>query len=209
MAHSSAHQDIFLGFSTPLLRQVIPETEGLNRELSKIILDRAATESSDAISNVGGWQSNSNLFEWPQPEIGRVGELAVEAVKVMTNYTAQTEAFQGAVELELWANVSGPGDSNKPHSHPGSMWSGIYYVDPGTSPKPHPLSGVIEFMDPRPAVASLSVPGRPFDGAIQIKPEPGMLLLFPGWLVHFVNPYRGEGFRISMAFNANITRAGV
>ena len=103
MAHSSAHQDIFLGFSTPLLRQVIPETEGLNRELSKIILDRAATESSDAISNVGGWQSNSNLFEWPQPEIGRVGELAVEAVKVMTNYTPRRKLSKGR-----WNWSSGP-----------------------------------------------------------------------------------------------------
>ena len=35
-----------------------------------------------------------------------------------------------------------------------------------------------------------------------VAPEPGMLVMFPSWLEHWVTPYRGKGQRISVAFNA-------
>ena len=39
-------------------------------------------------------------------------------------------------------------------------------------------------------------------GAVEsIRPVAGAMLLFPAWLSHAVRPYRGNGTRISVAFN--------
>jgi hypothetical protein len=34
-----------------------------------------------------------------------------------------------------------------------------------------------------------------------VLPQSGLLLIFPAWLYHYVNPYHGEGERISVAWN--------
>jgi hypothetical protein len=76
------------------------------------------------------------------------------------------------------------------------VWSGCYYVTIG-DPDPQPAhNGWIEFQDPRPA----NIHGH----KEKVRPEPGLLLLFPAWLNHYVNPYRGRGERISIAFNFDV-----
>lgn len=50
----------------------------------------------------------------------------------------------------------------------------------------------------------LETPGKPFRGTVHFRPEAGMLLLFPSWLTHTVNPYRGIRERISVAFNVRV-----
>ncbi len=37
---------------------------------------------------------------------------------------------------------------------------------------------------------------------IPFTPSAGQVLLFPSWLEHCVEPFTGDGDRISMAFNA-------
>jgi len=41
------------------------------------------------------------------------------------------------------------GRYHAPHSHPDSAWSGVYYVDAGKFNPNRPLSGGLEFLDPR------------------------------------------------------------
>ncbi len=48
---------------------------------------------------------------------------------------------------------------------------------------------------------ALVLPGDPFNESIRIRPRPGLMVLFPGWLKHFVHPHTGTGTRISIAFN--------
>ncbi|BFM16437.1 hypothetical protein R50073_26200 [Maricurvus nonylphenolicus] len=40
---------------------------------------------------------------------------------------------------------------------------------------------------------------------MSVKPEVGDLYIFPGWLLHGVEAFAGEGERRSVAFNANVT----
>ena len=65
---------------------------------------------------------------------------------------------------------------------------------------------MIEFVDPRVAVEMIAVPGGPFDGRYKVRPQDGMLLVFPSWLLHFVNPYLSDDERISIAFNSRVTK---
>ena len=89
------------------------------------------------------------------------------------------------------------------HSHPGSAWLGVYYVDVGTSPPDCPLSGVLEFLDPRTGAEAVSAPGDPYGASVRVQPGSGLLVVFPSWLHHWVHPYAGLVPRITVSFNAS------
>ena len=82
------------------------------------------------------------------------------------------------------------------HNHPGAVWSAVYYVASGDPYPDQPGNGNFEFMDPR--------PGNLHGGKEIIRPEPGLLMIFPAWLNHYVNAYHGDGERISIAWNMTV-----
>jgi hypothetical protein len=65
---------------------------------------------------------------------------------------------------------------------------------------------VLEVQDPRGCVDMAGMPGNPFGRTIAITPASGLMVVFPSWLYHWVNPYHGAGERISIAFNSRITK---
>ena len=113
--------------------------------------------------------------------------------------------------VTAWANVNGPGNSNFRHYHPGSFWSGTYYVDTGGDPVPGAWRRV---RDAGPAGRGSGDVGphpglrrrrrRGCRATESIEPRAGLLFLFPSWLHHQVRAYNGQGTRISIAFNMRI-----
>ena len=183
-------------FPTVLLEQRLDALIPLNERLREVILEREARDPGISASNVSGWHSAADLLEWGLPECQTLSDAFVTAGREMT--AAMLPAgIKGRVRVRFhggcWANVLRDGGYNRIHNHPGAVWSGCYYVAVGKA-KPEPEhNGWIEFQDPR--------PGNLHGGKERINPEPGKLLIFPGWLNHFVNPFRGDGERISIAFN--------
>lgn len=168
----------------------------LNGRLHEIILDREARDPGISASNVSGWHSAADLLEWGHAECERLGQAFLAAGRDMT--AAMLPAgVRGRVRTRFhggcWANVLRDGGYNRIHNHPGAVWSGCYYVSVGRAAAEPAHNGWIEFQDPR--------PGNIHGGKEAVNPEPGKMLIFPGWLNHFVNPFRGEGERISIAFN--------
>jgi uncharacterized protein (TIGR02466 family) len=100
-----------------------------------------------------------------------------------------------------WANVNRAGDYNMFHLHPGNHWSVVYYVATGTLNPDTPMNGRIELRDPRPAANFARMPGFNSGQPLLIRPQPGMMLVFPAWIEHGVHPFYGEGHRISIAIN--------
>jgi uncharacterized protein (TIGR02466 family) len=150
---------------------------------------------------MGGWRSEPNLLEWKGEEInGLVTEIQA-AIEQVIAATSGDQGFRGYLKLNAWANVLRRGNYNTIHNHPESTWSGVYYVDVGTTATENPLSGVLELMDPRPFVEMVATPGQPFGRPVRIQPENGLMVLFPSWLYHQVHVYSGEGVRIAIAFN--------
>ena len=168
----------------------------LNERLREIVLEREACEPGVSASNVSGWHSSADLLEWGNPEIQTLRE------NILASGTEMTAAMlppgmAGRVQVKFhggcWANVLRAGGYNRIHNHPGAVWSGCYYVAVGKAVAEPVHNGWIEFQDPR--------PGNLHGGKERVNPQPGKLLIFPGWLNHFVNPFQGEGERISIAFN--------
>ena len=192
-------------FAVPMLRWCAPDAAALNEALAALILARRAAGPEAHLSNVGGWQSHPDLFDGPAPCLGTLRRHIVSLMRVVMAAPAGGDLtrVEGQLGLTGWANVNRDGDFNRVHDHPGSHWSGVYYVslgepDPGTE-----LNGAIEFLDPRPS-ANLPIPGYRTGSAMAVNPTAGEFILFPSWIQHYVMPFRGRGERISIAFNAGL-----
>ncbi len=195
-------------FATPLFRTTCPDWQKVNPRLRDLVLTREAADPGERHSNVRGWHSKADLLLWEDPAVATLKTWMIGAAKAVTQATSGAKGeVTGSLELFAWANVSRRGAYNKIHTHPGHSWSGTYYVDLGEPEADDPDSGLIEFIDPRVGADSVELPGSPFGRKHRVRPEPGMMLLFPAWLPHYVNPFHGAGERISIAFNINIKSA--
>jgi uncharacterized protein (TIGR02466 family) len=101
--------------------------------------------------------------------------------------------------FNAWANISRPGDFHKMHMHPGATWSGVYYVDTGQS-NPDSEGTALHLSDPNPGRTNIFFPELMASNVL-VKPEPGLMVLFPSYVPHGVLPHRGDRPRISIAFN--------
>ena len=114
---------------------------------------------------------------------------------------ALREMGQGgrAFYLQSWINLHDRGGFNFLHMHEASLLSGSFYlqVPPG--------SGEFVFRDPRPGVLHGYVKGGVPNGHadVHLRPSDGLLVLFPCWMEHYVEPHDGDEPRITVAFNAN------
>jgi len=198
-------------FATPVAAVEMPGAERLNPQLVETILRRRTENGSVQASNAGGWHSDREILVWGGEPVRQIVEIAKG---VATRLTADREGnpVQPAWTVQAWANVNGPGDSNICHYHPGSVWSGTYYVEDGGCASDPSLGGEFEMLDPRGPGPGMYAPTLKFAGedgasvgsAETIRPRPGLLFIFPSWLYHQVRPYRGSALRISIAFNFGV-----
>lgn len=194
-------KQVSMAYPTPIGRFRVPSAESVNQQLRTAILRQEATRGSDDHANVGGWHSPADLLDWPDPGISTLKAWIVEAVSHVVSVTTEGKPVGGMYSITAWANVSRRGNYHRMHNHPSSAWSGVYYVDSGGDAPGVPLSGVLELCDPRPYTEMVPTPGSPFGQRAIFRSEPGTFVIFPGWLYHFVNPFQGDGARISVAFN--------
>ncbi len=197
-------------FATPILLLDVPDATALNADLRKAIIEREKSHPGTQHSNLGGWQS-----EWDMDRWGGAAAIKLLAIgrntanRVTTN--RQGQAIAETWKANMWANVNRSGHGNEFHSHPGSFWSGVYYVDDGGIDADLSLGGELEFMDPRGPGPAMYAPHLAFGtaglsvGANEtVRPRTGRLVMFPAWLLHQVRPYRGAAQRISIAFNLSL-----
>jgi uncharacterized protein (TIGR02466 family) len=194
-------------FSTPLFRRVLPSALEVNGYLRELLLAR---ETSDArsgrqYSNVGGWHSEPDLQESWEDEmrlvLGECQALASEATRRLLDPDEILPPHRYA--LTAWANVSRQGHYNVPHVHM-ATWSAVYYVSVPAECADAGVTGALELLDPRPPAAMVDMPGRFFRTRHIIKPQPGLLVLFPASIMHLVHPFQGSGERISIACDLTI-----
>ena len=62
--------------------------------------------------------------------------------------------------------------------------------------------GCITFYDPRGGVNMNAIRNDPYvEPEYTVRPEPGMLLMWPAFIHHFVHPNLSEATRVSISFN--------
>jgi uncharacterized protein (TIGR02466 family) len=181
---------------------------GLNKTLLDLVrADRMNDPGGLSRSNhrgQGGWHSQTKLHQDPAyaellDHIHRCGAYISEISGYDPRYALQVTT--------MWSIINAPGASNLAHIHPGSLWSGVYYIQAPQN------CGRIAFTDPRTAnVMDAPVYNsdklRPSDTKTKIfvNPEPGKILIFPGWLYHAVDPNMAietgpDAERVIISFN--------
>jgi uncharacterized protein (TIGR02466 family) len=196
--------EVMHAFPTVIGRWLVPDAESMNQELQAIILAEEGKYSSLDRSNIGGWHSRTDFLNREEPAVTALTNWITWAVNQMIAATAGG-SFTGTVSVSAWATICRNGSYHAPHSHPDSAWSGVYYVDAGTITADRSLSGVLEFIDPRAGVEAVTAPGDPYGEPVRVRPQAGLIVIFPSWLYHWVHPYAGHTPRIAVSFN--VTRS--
>jgi uncharacterized protein (TIGR02466 family) len=168
------------------------------------------------------------LFESPGLRHGRHGTASVESLRVDEPVTAATPAFRAlqqlivnhvsrtaaglpedghpwlrmrpaSAQLRIWSVITGPEGRERWHMHPQGWATGGYYVEvPDRVQRGNSPAGCLEFglSDYRIGQAA----AESF-GARLVRPQPGLLTLFPSHAYHRTHPHGAEGRRICVAFD--------
>ena len=123
-----------------------------------------------------------------------------ECIKKTIN-TIQMEDIDYKITYnESWYHVTTTNGMHEPHIHPRCSWCGVYYIKSGNHD-----SGDTVFENP---VKSTYIDrGNLFLDhmhTLRIKPQDGLLVIFPSYLSHYQAIYKGTEDRIVVAFNASI-----
>lgn len=203
-------------FAVPFAQDFLPDSERLNEELKALLLAREAEGARYANPNpslqqqAGVFESDFNLFSWPEPCIQTLRQFAWatlgRTVQELNGYTAE-EVRRIQIFSHTWYHVTRNGGFTIAHTHPMASWSGVYCVAPGETPEDRPESGVLRFHNPHFYSNVFLDPGNarmraPFHhGTWSVRFTAGQLVLFPSWLQHEVLPFYGQDERITIAFN--------
>jgi uncharacterized protein (TIGR02466 family) len=199
--------EVTKAFPTVIGRLRVPDAEVMNQDLQALILAEEASCLSLRRSNIGGWHSRPDFLNRPEAAVEALTTWVTWMVSQMVDAATGVGAFKGQLSVCAWATICREGAYHAPHSHPDSAWSGVYYVDAGELNRDRPLSGVLEFLDPRVGVEAVSTPGDPYGEPVRVRPESGLLVVFPSWLYHWVHPYAGQSPRIAISFNVTLAAA--
>jgi uncharacterized protein (TIGR02466 family) len=141
-----------------------------------------------------GWNSK-DMAVLERPDFAALKQaIRAACAAALDEMGVRTAAFS----LQSWINLHDRGGFNFLHMHEGSLLSGGFYL---TVPAG---SGQFVFRDPRPGVITGSVKGGVPNGHadVHLMPSAGLLVLFPCWMEHYVEPHDGDEPRITIAFNA-------
>ena len=184
-------------FPTPIYIKDLPNAVQLNQYLEQQIVKWSQTDpDGKKRTNVNGWHSKTDMNQ-------------KEEYNVLTKelFTMQEEIFKKEfltpkpVLGNMWANINYPGGYNRPHIHPNSVFSGVYWI------KTPIKSGDLLLYDPRPGIQTV-MPNRK-EGLlpshlwrdIRYQPRAGTIIMFPAWLWHEFRTNEINDTRISVSFN--------
>lgn len=108
----------------------------------------------------------------------------------------------GEYGFRMWATVIQQGGWHRAHNHEKAWLSGVYYVQCPHTGDDGDASGWIEF-DGFTHYGSNQLYSRKVR---RVKPEPGLLLFFPSYMLHATRPFTGDDYRISIAFDVTPPR---
>jgi len=184
-----------LYFATPIYVKDVGTPE-FNAQLEQNIINWSRQDKGVQKTNVNGWHSPTDMHL--KPEYKMLVDLLHQAQHFIYNdELLDNEPFLG----NMWANINPPGGYNRAHTHPNSLWSGVYYIKAPIN------SGHLKVEDPKPCI-NISRPKRKQGqlpkhlwNEVHFEPIAGRLIMFPSWLNHCVDTNQSNDIRISVSFN--------
>ena len=167
-----------------------------NNTLANHIINWSQQNPGVKKTNMNGWHSTTDMHLKPEYQ-----QLVNELYKMQEEIYIEEWLDRKPRLGNMWANINYQGGYNRPHVHPNSLYSGVYYV------KATKESRELVVNDPRPGI-QIMMPvrkqGRPpkyLWREAHLEPVPGRIIMFPAWLWHCVEPNQTNDIRISISFN--------
>ncbi|MBL0318606.1 MAG: hypothetical protein IPP74_04860 [Alphaproteobacteria bacterium] len=185
--------------------------DDMNKELSAIIreLEQQGREAKYPNSVKEGFHSTSDFFTIDRPAVKQFHALLVKNLQhYLRQYWSSESSLPladlGDLKLQLWgwSLILREGSISAPHMHPHCMVSGVYYPEIPDDLNTSKNAGCFILCDPRPRAAVVPLKGQ--GNTLVIKPETGLLLMFPSYMEHYVMPFKGTSERLSIAFNVDL-----
>jgi uncharacterized protein (TIGR02466 family) len=111
-----------LFFATPIYVADVGSPQ-LNKHLEHHIIEWSRKDKGLQKTNMNGWHSETNMHKLPE-YIDLVDLLFKAQFHIYKEELLDNEPFLG----NMWANINYKGGFNRPHMHPNSLWSGVYYI---------------------------------------------------------------------------------
>ena len=183
-------------FPTQIYIKDIPNAISLNQYLEQKILQWSQQDKGVSKTNAGGWHSATDMNEKEEYNV-----LTKELFAMQDEIFLKEKLSLKPVLGNMWANINYPGCYNRPHIHPNSLFSGVYFI------KTPQKSGKIMVYEPRPGVHT-TMPNRK-EGRlppelwreVHYQPRAGTIVMFPAWMWHEVRSNESNDTRISVSFN--------
>ena len=183
-------------FPTQIYIKDIPNAISLNQYLEQKILQWSQQDKGVSKTNAGGWHSATDMNEKEEYNV-----LTKELFAMQDEIFAKEHLTQKPVLGNMWAYINYPGCFNRPHIHPNSLFSGVYFI------KTPQKSGNLMVYDPR-AGTQMPMPNRKKGKLppelwreVHYEPVAGRIVMFPAWMWHEVKPNESNDTRISISFN--------
>ena len=192
-----------LFFSTPIWTSKIDSYEMINNTMKNYIYKLQEKDPEGVIkSNLKGWHSKN--FNMKDIEPKNFTKAIKKNINTAINDMAWDLTNQEVTLSNMWAIINKKGAMNQKHHHSNSDLSAAYYVTANEG------CGDIIFYDPRPGKVYKhplsNEPNLLNANNNKIKPEPGMLVLFPSYLEHSVNLNTSDNERIVISFNISLEK---
>ena len=200
-------------WAVPMYQFVWDDHSKHQQELVKVAqnLEKNKYTSGVASSIIQGlYESGFDFLTVDNPGVHALSEWCKDSVWKAAAH-ANTKYWSPGDKLgvrihESWCHITGDNGYHDLHQHPMSSWSGIYYIDPGSS-STEAKNGVNRFYNPNHLM--YSDPGTDYismSTSIDVPPTAGQLIVFPSWVLHSAMPYQGKHKRVVMAFNSQIVK---
>tara|TARA_R110000787_G_scaffold126471_2_gene237792 strand:+ start:398 stop:964 length:567 start_codon:yes stop_codon:yes gene_type:complete len=99
---------------------------------------------------------------------------------VISDYSNQSN-INRSNNIEYWVQDYSKNESHSSHAHGNALISGVYYIRANNN------AGSLKFTNPNPLFINTDLKEGPKNEVnFEIKPQKGLLVLFPGWLLHEV-----------------------
>lgn len=196
-------------FPVVTLEAVIDDQEEINK---KLLIEIDALFTDDVDKRVLSYKWNDHIITKDKHQLGYTSfnsnNIAYESnfkfffdyiSELITDYFSQLRFFDEWHYVNSWISVYPKGAYVPLHDHKPMQWSAVYYV------KAHTNCGDILFTDPKEYALQNEPLGTMHRGnhRHRVSPQPGMLLLFPGYLKHETFPNETDEDRIIISFNIN------
>jgi uncharacterized protein (TIGR02466 family) len=176
-------------------------------------------ESKNSQSNVapsakrGLYESGFDFVTTPDPAVEALSHWIKDCLfKSAANANREYWPAGANINIEIhesWCHITRDGGYHDMHTHPGSSWSAIYYLDTGNMDAAS-KNGLNRFFCPYNNMyidAGTAWTSR--NTSIDITAQEGMLIVFPSFVQHNALTYRGEKERYVISVNSKVTLANL